>query len=344
MIQPPPARRNYSKPGFTLIELLVVIAIIAILIGLLLPAVQKVREAAARAQCENNLKQQGLAVHNFVDAFGVFPPQAGTAAGATFAPLYFHMLPYVEQGTVWSAANTYDPSGAVGQTSPNMGDLVTLGYVFPLWDSVNKGNASWLRQTRIKTYQCPSDYTLNNGLDWTPGDSSYGGNFQVFGGTANINSSTNWNGNTSILAITDGTSNTIMFAEKLSRCDGPLGLGGTWWMRGVYHISGSDDSYPGDRLSAVLFGGVGDDGTVWATGPGTTTNSVVVQTFQVKPQTYMNGTTNSVCSHAFASTPHDGIVVGLADGSVRLVSPGVSSTSWWHATTPNGGETLGSDW
>src|SRR5580658_10424624 len=122
-------RPNRGPGGFTLIELLVVIAIIAILIGLLLPAVQKVREAAARAQCENNVKQQALAVHNFADTNGVFPPQAGTAAGAYFAPLYFHMLPYIEQGNIWEMAMNIDPSGYVGLLTP--GGSVPLGFIWP---------------------------------------------------------------------------------------------------------------------------------------------------------------------------------------------------------------------
>src|SRR5262249_14861524 len=106
-----------ARRGFTLIELLVVIAIIAILIGLLVPAVQKVREAAARVQCENNLKQLGLAVHNCHDVYKRFPPQSGTFAGAYFAPLFFHLLPFIEQGNVWKNATWMDYNAAVGQTN-----------------------------------------------------------------------------------------------------------------------------------------------------------------------------------------------------------------------------------
>jgi prepilin-type N-terminal cleavage/methylation domain-containing protein len=346
------AKRKAS--GFTLIELLVVIAIIAILIGLLLPAVQKVREAAARTQCTNNLKQMALATHNCQDTYKRLPPQAGTFGGAFYAPLMFHLLPYIEQANVWKMATWLDYSATVGGPPPNKNTTINIGVIWPTWDSVNVQTYTFLRQTQIPVYQCPSDPSLGNCLDWCPGDASYAGNFLVFGGVANVslkpifsgataNVNTVWDGRARISAtFTDGTSNTILFAEKYARCDGSGSPGGNWWMRGVYHGAkafgtGGDDSYPGDRLSSVFGGGIGSDGTAWLQG--------LNSKFQVQPNNPTAVAANGgQCDRRLASTPHNVMNVGMADGSVRSVSGSISPATWFAALTPAGGETLGSDW
>jgi hypothetical protein len=115
--------------------------------------------------------------------------------------------------------------------------------------------------------------------------------------------------------------------------------GGTWWMRGILHgsqqISANDDSYPGDRLSAVFGGGVGIDGTVWLQG--------TASLFQVQPARFL--TNPGPCDNRLASSGHTaGMNVGLGDGSVRFLSQGISAITWASALTPAGGEVLGSDW
>jgi prepilin-type N-terminal cleavage/methylation domain-containing protein len=343
--------RSPSRGGFTLIELLVVIAIIAILIGLLVPAVQKVREAANRASCQNNLKQISLALHNCNDLHNRLPPQAATFANAYYGPLFFHLLPYVEQENVWKMTTWLDIKGAVGQPNPNPATTFDIGIYWPTWSSVNKPNMSWLRQTRIPIYQCPSDPSLNNCLDWCPGDSSYAGNFLVFGGVNNASTAPNnsnlekvWDGRAKIPStFADGTSNTIVFAEKYARCDGTGSPGGTWWMRGVWRGSqktpggGTQDSYPGDRLSAVFGGGRGRDGVAWLQG--------TASKFQVQPlRPTANAAGGGKCDRRLASTSHEVMQVGLGDGSVRNLSSTISSVTWAAALTPAGSELLGNDW
>ena len=286
--------------GFTLIELLVVIAIIAILIGLLLPAVQKVREAAARMTCTNNLKQMSLGTVNCADTnSGKLPPSIGLyssngqpAALNSNGGLFLHILPFIEQDNLFkSSLRNPDPDGRNGN---------------------NPTYSQWTPQVQnavVKTYVCPSDPTQSPSR---PARSSYGINGQVF------RHNYAW-GNVGLTLypsnISDGTSNTIFFTEKLSQCNSGNYTDNFWPDWGPI-ISSSDEGDP--------------------TGPNAPPP-------QVRPA-LLNASTG-VCNAGVASSPHTGgINVGLGDGSVRFVGAGISSQTWWFALTPSGGEVLGSNW
>ena len=162
-------------------------------------------------------------------------------------------------------------------------------------------------------------------LGWSNGDVSYAGNFQVFGNPANA---ADWVGKARFAAsFPDGQSNTLLFAEKVTRC-GPAysdpSAGGSWWGRG-------SDGPPGDTFSPVFAGGTAGRWT-WQTG-----NAAKFQ----NPTKY----DTTACDYRAAASPHaGGINVCLADGSGRFVSSGINPATWWEACTPNSGNPMPSDW
>ena len=317
-----------SRRGFTLIELLVVIAIIAVLIGLLLPAVQKVREAAARIKCENNLKQLGLAAQNYHDVHQHFPPGVGYhpfTANSTFGTYFFHLLPYVEQDPLFrSSLGTAPFLSPVGPT--------TLYY---------PGNNNVYSQP-VTTFLCPSDPSVESGgivmIDvYRFGAASYAPNGLISGIAPPTPGP---QGKTQMLDITDGTSNTILHAEKYAHCTNTymppaFQNGGTaWayctglvfpWQPPPMNLPPRGAFQPGFAIAALA--NLGAPNAIRAGSK-----------FQVQPR-------KGDCDPTRASTAHPGgVVVGLADGSVRTLAPSISGTTWWAAVTPSGGEGPGSDW
>ncbi len=294
-----------GRAGFTLIELLVVIAIIAVLIGLLLPAVQKVREAANYVKCSNNLRQLGIAAQNFHDTNGTLPPGLGwfpdSPRPLAYGTLFFHLLPYLEQDNLYKSS-------------------FYAGYFFA-------GNNNVYTQ-RVPAFLCPSDPSVgsdgvvkdNYGFSW--GASSYAVNVQAV-------CSVKPNG---VLIspqayrripgdFQDGTSNTILFGEKYALCFNRNYLdGGSLW---AYWFTGQDlkPYHPGFGVSW----------SGYSIGPGSK--------FQVRPTPY-----NGKCDPILASTPHPaGMHAGLADGSVRFLSADIAPYTWWYLCTPNGGEVVPAD-
>jgi prepilin-type N-terminal cleavage/methylation domain-containing protein len=298
--------------GFTLIELLVVIAIIAILIGLLLPAVQKVREAAARMTSSNNLKQMTLASHSCADANGgVLPPvyienwvdpSQGHLYGGPYLKItgtaFYFLLPFIEQDNLYKQGLTPPPA------------------------SVYNNN---VHTNFVKTYQAPLDPTSQDKTyGWGPG--SYATNYQVFG---RPNHPWGWAwgcmGATKLAAIQDGTSNTIFFAEKRAGCvGGSNGSNGNLWAHGWWN-----PDWMATFANSDIFGGYSGNPLVAQPGQGAFVTPQIQPTDQNCQQFRPTGFTASGCQ------------VAMGDGSVRSVSANVNVTTWTWALTPNGGEVLG---
>ena len=267
-----------SRLGFTLFQLLLVLAILIILLALMLPALVRVRVAAARSQCANNLKQIALAMHNCNDTYGKLPPAVGSfpAANKLHNTYFFYVLPFIEQANLYNRAQTGDD--------------------FSAWTNE-------VYSQPIKTYLCPQDNTgdKTNQYDGWLATCNYAANYLVFGDPPR----NSLEGSPRIPAtFLDGTSNTIVFAERLQVCGGQPN---SWAYAGASPWTPVFAYYSTDR-------------------------------FQVNPSDQACDPELAQGPHP------GGLQVGIADGSVRFLSEKLSETTWYFALTPNGGEVFGADW
>ena len=349
-----------KKSGFTLIELLVVIAIIAILIGLLLPAVQKVREAAARTTCVNQLKNISLAVGNYEGTFSKFP---GLSTNATTGAspqdqyngsLYTQILPYIEQEALQKLLIT--AATGTGTSTLNAAQ------------SVNP----------IKILVCPSDTSVSNGVlpgavaAGSPagrGATSYVPNTQVFGNSNSANatmtaitSASRSTYNMGSLSNRDGTSNTITFFEQYAAAGTSGANGMNAWAMPVYHsvIATGSGGVTANTIHAVGYPRHvtvhGQIITMPAAIPAATTQTPTGGTARpaiVLGDTYVHPfpafTATLTPSRAYGANNiinplHSGATpVAMGDGGVKSVSSGISVQTWAYLIRPDDGQVIGSD-
>jgi prepilin-type N-terminal cleavage/methylation domain-containing protein len=323
--------RESRRSGFTLIELLVVIAIIAILIGLLLPAVQKVRDAANRLQCSNNMKQLGIAVHNFDSSFGRVPPTfyyngssaapAANVAG-TQGPILYFLLPYIEQNALYTASN-----GDVKNVYKN----VVKTFICPADPTSWPGQSLYLNANGLGG----SNYAANIWVFWPLPSATKAPVFQGAGNENNYRAAPpnyfpTTDGPSSLSnSMPDGLSTTVIFAERYRNCAdaGHVEEGPAWgFVPGVF---------PGRDRDLSAFGCY------------TATNSTLTcpdynqgnSPFEISPNPL------TACVGTETQAGHAGAMnIVMGDASVRGVVSGITNKTWEIACYPADGQVVGTDW
>jgi prepilin-type N-terminal cleavage/methylation domain-containing protein len=318
-----PARSIQRKRGFTLIELLVVIAIIAILISLLLPAVQQAREAARRTQCKNNLKQIGLALHNYHDTSNSLPSGSIVLLNAAGTTYFGHgwtwhasILPYMDQANMYAQIQGPNNGGLGselgGTTSAKQrlaGQTVMSVFWCPSQPDVTQGVQ--------KGGYSPSNYNGNMGtLIGYNGDNCYGGSvtnaagMRAPGGCMNANGIFFISSSVRFRDVTDGLSNTIFVSEVIDSGGDANMLGGGGSDR-KHCFSGGADSNPPTEMSEYLIAAESNDPI------------------------------NRYTEEAAGSYHVGGAQFSLGDGSVRFISENISMTIYQGISTRAGGEVIG---
>lgn len=300
--------RRKSNRGFTLIELLVVIAIIAVLIALLLPAVQQAREAARRTQCKNNMKQLGLAMHNYHDRCNVFPYGEMNACCFHQRDTWMQqILPTIDQANLYTAYQA-DTSAWVMDVTPTV------------------------RDRSVSAFQCPSDPSSPakgaSGGNRSGGDGFQGNYVMCIGKTQTYQADNGglfyWQSKNGMNSVTDGTSNTIMGSEVMirgaSNTNSGWGEGGGYWGGGEGGGFGFTTQYPPN-------------------------STVTDQVYQCKSNNWPNAPCQNMgvytTQRILARSYHVGGVHALmADGAVRFISNNIDTTVFQNLGTRNGGEVV----
>jgi prepilin-type N-terminal cleavage/methylation domain-containing protein/prepilin-type processing-associated H-X9-DG protein len=331
-------RNSFLRRGFTLIELLVVIAIIAVLIALLLPAVQAAREAARRAQCVNNLKQLGLAVHGYHDQKGALPPGAVLDNSWGDWSMHVMMLPFVEQSPLFNSINFVVASGNLG-ASPGQAENTTV------------------QRTTLNHVLCPSD---RDKLTNAEGHNNYYGNagsspesFDVVDTYNGVFLITNKVKSVGLRDITDGTSNTAIMSERVKG----IGTNPTTLDNSIPTSMVSSIATPTPETTpqsayqlcqaanplvtgATLYNTGYAAGQYWTIGYASTARYVHV----MPPNTWSCGYgSHGGAMHGVQGTSSrhsGGINVLMGDGSVRFVKSSISPQVWWALGTAANNEVI----